>query len=86
MGGVCGRPGKKKRETHSGVCWLKLNERDHLENLGVDGRILRNLHYMTLCKTGLSAGPAQSGPLSQAHVAALLFEESVPKYILKKQC
>ena len=38
MGGACGTYGRKRRAT--GFLWGDLRERDHLENPGVDGRII----------------------------------------------
>jgi len=39
MGWVCGVNGG--RETHTGFCYGNLKERDHLEDLGVSGRVLK---------------------------------------------
>jgi hypothetical protein len=36
MGGACGTYGRER----TGFWWGNLNERDHLEELGVDGRII----------------------------------------------
>jgi hypothetical protein len=37
MGGACSTYGG---EVYTGLCWRKLRERDHLEDPGVDGRII----------------------------------------------
>jgi hypothetical protein len=31
---------RKRGEMHTGFCWGDLRDRDHLEDLGVDGRII----------------------------------------------
>jgi hypothetical protein len=31
-----------RRKMHAGICWVNVNKRDHLEDLGIDGRILLN--------------------------------------------
>jgi hypothetical protein len=38
---VCGACGICEGEVHMGFCWRYLRVRDHLENISIDGRILK---------------------------------------------
>ena len=42
MGGVCGTYGGRGE----GLCWGNLRDRDHLEDLGIDGIILKWIFKM----------------------------------------
>jgi len=39
---------KEVKQAHTGFWWGDLWERDHLENLGVDGRVVLNWFFMDL--------------------------------------
>jgi hypothetical protein len=47
MGHICGR-----RQIHSGFLWGNLKERDHLEDLGADWRIILKLNSSRMRRTG----------------------------------
>jgi hypothetical protein len=40
MGGACGTDDRPKKQVHTGFWWGDLRERDHLEDLGVNGNII----------------------------------------------
>jgi len=40
MGGACSTHGDGRGEVHRGFYWRNLKESDHLENRGMDGRII----------------------------------------------
>jgi hypothetical protein len=33
----------REKRLHAGFCFENLNEKDHMENLGVDGKILKRI-------------------------------------------
>jgi hypothetical protein len=41
MGGACSTYGRE--DVHTGFWWVNLREKDHLKNLGGDGRIILNV-------------------------------------------
>jgi len=57
MGRACGVFGGNERCVQD-FCWGNLRERDHLEDRGVDGRIMLNLMFKKLdgeARTGLTS-------------------------------
>jgi hypothetical protein len=42
MGGTCGRHGREDK-MHRDFLWESLNERHHLEDLGVDEKVIMNI-------------------------------------------
>jgi hypothetical protein len=43
MGGACSTYGERRGEVYTGFWWGNTRERDHLEDPGLDGRIIMSL-------------------------------------------